>query len=118
MKNYELLTVFKPSLDAEELDKAVEKITEEIKSYQGSVESVDKIYVCIDCFTVKSSFILVKPEVFGDIVNKQTEIADSDAVKLISFTNKLLKIFFRRILHTESGSDAEVKINKIFFAHN
>ena len=43
MKNYELLTVFKPSLDAEELDKAVEKVTEEIKSYQGSVESVDKM---------------------------------------------------------------------------
>ena len=32
MKNYELLTVFKPSLDAEELDKAVEKVTEEILS--------------------------------------------------------------------------------------
>ena len=30
MKNYELLTVFKPSLDSEELDKAVEKISEEI----------------------------------------------------------------------------------------
>ena len=43
MKNYELLTVFKPSLDSEELDKVVEKITEEIKSYKGSVESVDKM---------------------------------------------------------------------------
>lgn len=43
MKNYELLTVFKPSLDAEELDKAVEKVTEEIKSFKGSVESVDKM---------------------------------------------------------------------------
>ena len=43
MKNYELLTVFKPSLDSEELDKAVEKITEEIKSYKGSVESIDKM---------------------------------------------------------------------------
>lgn len=43
MKNYELLVVFKPSLDAEELDKAVEKISEEIKSYKGSVESVDKM---------------------------------------------------------------------------
>ena len=41
MKNYELLTVFKPSLDTEELDKAVEKISEEIKSYKGSVESID-----------------------------------------------------------------------------
>lgn len=43
MKNYELLAIFKPSLDSEELDKAVEKISEEIKSYKGSVESVDKM---------------------------------------------------------------------------
>ena len=43
MKNYELLTVFKPSLDSEELDKVVEKITEEITSYQGSVVSIDKM---------------------------------------------------------------------------
>ena len=43
MKNYELLAVFKPSLDSEELDKVVEKITEEIVSYKGSVESVDKM---------------------------------------------------------------------------
>ena len=43
MKNYELLTVFKPSLDAEELDKVVEKISEEITSYKGSVASSDKM---------------------------------------------------------------------------
>ena len=43
MKNYELLAVFKPSLDSEELDKVVDKISEEIKSYKGSVSSVDKM---------------------------------------------------------------------------
>ena len=43
MKNYELLTIFKPSLDSEELDKEVEKISKEIKSYNGSIGSVDKI---------------------------------------------------------------------------
>ena len=43
MKNYELLMVIKPSLDSEELDKVVESISEEIKSYKGSVESVDKM---------------------------------------------------------------------------
>ena len=43
MKNYELLAVFKPSLDQEELDKVVESISEEIKSYKGSVASVEKI---------------------------------------------------------------------------
>ena len=43
MKNYELLTIFKPSLDSEELDKALDKISEEVKSYNGSVVSVDKM---------------------------------------------------------------------------
>ena len=43
MKNYELLTIFKPSLDSEELDKAVEKISDDIKSFKGGVSSVDKM---------------------------------------------------------------------------
>ncbi len=43
MKKYELLTVFKPSLDTEELDKIVDKITSEVKSYKGSIESIDKM---------------------------------------------------------------------------
>ena len=43
MKNYELLTIFKPSLDSEELNKVVDKISEEVKSYKGSVSSVDKM---------------------------------------------------------------------------
>ncbi len=43
MKNYELLAIFKPSLDSEELDKVVDKISEEIKSYKGSVSSIDKM---------------------------------------------------------------------------
>ena len=43
MKSYELLAILKPSLDSDELDKIVEKITDEVKSYKGSVASVDKI---------------------------------------------------------------------------
>lgn len=43
MKNYELLVIFKPSLDSEELDKAVDKISSEIKSAKGEVASVDKM---------------------------------------------------------------------------
>ena len=43
MKKYELLTIFKPSLDSEELDKAVEKITSDIKSAKGEVASIDKM---------------------------------------------------------------------------
>ena len=43
MKNYELLAIFKPSLDSEELDKAVDKISSDIKSVKGEVSSIDKM---------------------------------------------------------------------------
>ena len=43
MKNYELLTIFKPSLDSEELDKAVDKISADVKAAKGDVSSVDKM---------------------------------------------------------------------------
>ena len=43
MKNYELLTIFKPSLDSEELDKAVDKISSDIKAAKGDVNSIDKM---------------------------------------------------------------------------
>ena len=43
MKNYELLTIFKPNLDAEEVDKHITKISEIIKDFGGNVESSDKI---------------------------------------------------------------------------
>ena len=42
MKNYELLAIFKPNLDAEEVDKAIEKINETVVEFGGSVVSVDK----------------------------------------------------------------------------
>lgn len=43
MKTYELLTVFKPNLDAEEVDKLIAKINEVIVGFGGKVESTDKI---------------------------------------------------------------------------
>lgn len=43
MKNYELLTIFKPSLDSDELDKAVDKISSDIKAAKGEVSSIDKM---------------------------------------------------------------------------
>ena len=42
MKNYELLTIFKPKLDAEEIEKAVEKISSVIVDFGGNVVSTDK----------------------------------------------------------------------------
>lgn len=43
MKNYELLTIFKPNLDAEEIEKNLSKIEETITGYKGKVVSTDKI---------------------------------------------------------------------------
>lgn len=43
MKNYELLTIFKPNLDAEEVEKNLSKLEETIKGYAGKILSSDKI---------------------------------------------------------------------------
>ena len=42
MRKYELMSVFKPNLDAEEVDKIIEKINSVITEFGGSVDSVDK----------------------------------------------------------------------------
>ena len=43
MKQYELLVVYKPNTDAEEIDKLVSKLTSDIEGLKGSVESADKM---------------------------------------------------------------------------
>jgi len=43
MKQYELLVVFKPNADSDEVDKLVAKITSDVEASQGSVVSVDKM---------------------------------------------------------------------------
>lgn len=42
MKNYELMAIFKPNLDAEEVDKIIERINSTITEFGGSIVSVDK----------------------------------------------------------------------------
>ncbi len=43
MKTYELLTIFKPNLDAEETEKLISKISSNVSDFGGKVESTDKI---------------------------------------------------------------------------
>lgn len=43
MKNYELMAVFKPNLDAEEIDKAIEALGKTAKDLKGKVVSSDKV---------------------------------------------------------------------------
>lgn len=42
MKIYELMAVFKPNLDAEETDKAIDALSKTAADLKGSVKSVDK----------------------------------------------------------------------------
>ena len=42
MKKYELMCIFKPNLDAEEVDKLIEKINAIVVDFGGSIENVDK----------------------------------------------------------------------------
>ena len=43
MKNYELLAIFKPNLDLEEVDKSLAKLEDTLKEYKGKVISTEKI---------------------------------------------------------------------------
>jgi small subunit ribosomal protein S6 len=43
MKNYELLTIFKPNLDTDDVDKLIAKLDEIVSGFGGKVESSDKI---------------------------------------------------------------------------
>ena len=42
MKKYELMSVFKPNLDAEEVDKAIDALSKVVSDLKGKVESTDK----------------------------------------------------------------------------
>ena len=43
MKPYELLVIFKPNADAEEVDKLIAKVSSDIETLGGKADSVDKI---------------------------------------------------------------------------
>ena len=43
MKKYELLVVFKPNADADEVEKLISKVSSDAETLGGSTDSVDKI---------------------------------------------------------------------------
>lgn len=43
MKQYELLVVYKPNTDAEEVDKLIAKLSADVETLGGKVDSVDKM---------------------------------------------------------------------------
>lgn len=43
MKQYELLIIFKPNSDADEIGKLIGKVEEDLKALKGNLDSTDKI---------------------------------------------------------------------------
>jgi len=43
LKNYELLTIFKPNLDADEIDKNLSKIEDTVTGFKGKILETDKV---------------------------------------------------------------------------
>ena len=43
MRKYELLTIIKPNMDAEEADKIIAKIEDTVKNFGGKVYETDKM---------------------------------------------------------------------------
>lgn len=43
MKNYELLAIIKPTMDADEVDRVIDKIADMVKNYKGKITATEKI---------------------------------------------------------------------------
>ena len=55
MKNYELLTVFKPNLDVEEVEKAIAKIEENVSGFAGKINHRSEPLIPESCLAGCSS---------------------------------------------------------------
>lgn len=100
MKNYELLMVFKPNLDADEVDKNLAKLEETITSYKGKVVSTDKIgrkKLAYDIQKFRDGFFV-------------TQILSVPADKVVDFKRQLkLNENILRIMFMEAAKAAATK---------
>lgn len=100
MKNYELLTVFKPNLDADEVDKNLSKLEEIISGYKGKVVSTDKIgrkKLAYDIQNFRDGFFV-------------TQIINIPADKIVEFKRQLkLNDNIIRIMFLEVSKNVAVK---------
>lgn len=100
LKNYELLTVFKPNLDADEVDKNLAKLEETISGYKGKVVSTDKIgrkKLAYDIQNFRDGFFV-------------TQIINVPADKIVDFKRQLkLNDNILRIMFVEVNTKVAAK---------
>ena len=90
MKNYELLTIFKPNLDVEEVDKNLSKIEDTVKSYKGKILEADKVgrkKLAYDIQKFRDGFFVTQIlSIPGDKV--------SDLKRQLTLNDNILRIMF------------------------
>lgn len=100
MKNYELLVIFKPNLDAEEVDKMSAKLEKTITSFDGKILSEDKIgrkKLAYDIQNFRDGFFV-------------SQILTIPAEKITEFKRQLkLNDSVLRFMFLEAGKNCAVK---------
>lgn len=90
MKNYELLVVFKPNSDADELDKLIAKISDDLESFGGKTETIEKIGRKKLAYEIKS----FRDGYFTNILFELPEDKVSDFKRQLRLNDTILRTMF------------------------
>lgn len=90
MKQYELLLVYKPNTDAEEVDKLIAKLTSDVEALSGKIESVDKMgrkKLAYEINNFRDGF-------FANIILTLSEDKVADLKRQLKLNDSILRIMF------------------------
>lgn len=90
MKSYEVLTIFKPNLDAEEVEKNLKKIEKSINEFGGSIVESDKIgrkKLAYDIQKFRDGFLV------SQIINLPEDKV-ADLKRLLKLDDSVLRVMF------------------------
>lgn len=98
MKKYELLTILKPNLDNDEVDKAIEKLDSDLTELGGKVESRDKMGRKKLAYDIKKS----RDGFFVNTVLSMPEEKVADFRRALKLNDNVLRVMFLDV--TEKAS--------------
>lgn len=99
MKQYELLAVYKPNTDAEDIDKLIAKLTSDVENMQGKVDSADKMgrkKLAYEINNFRDGF-------FVNYVISLDESKVSDLKRQLRLNDSLLRTMFMAVENTAQG---------------
>jgi len=98
MKKYELLTILKPNLDNDEVDKAIEKLDSDLTELGGKVESRDKMGRKKLAYDIKKS----RDGFFVNTVISMPEEKVAEYRRALKLNDNVLRVMFLDV--TEKAS--------------